>query len=272
VTDPVTSRVPVKDLWWINRKDDALSAANSFAETYVAGGRMVFFHALQFTPNWSYREDTRLAQSLRTRTTSTTAGTGFSFTRHELITQFFGLTPLFFMKFDGLESTYNFRKATTFDFKDDPTNITENHNATGSMGFTPVKNLSGNVSFSADIAMTRVPPVVKTVQRSLQPSASLSYSKSAGLDIPLIWWRLKLTNLFTIRHNIRLNFITNQAVGQTYGNRTARELQDFTEFEYEMLKGINLRFRVQFDQVKDYTTPVSSFKAFSFFGTFMFNF
>ncbi|MEK7475965.1 MAG: hypothetical protein AAB152_10090 [Candidatus Coatesbacteria bacterium] len=272
VIDPVTRRVPLRDLWWIDRKNDNLSAANSFAETYVAGGRMVFLRALQFTPNWSFRESTLLQQKLRTRTTSTTAGTGFSLTRHELITKFFGVTPLFWMKFDGLESTYNFRKATTFDFRDQPTNITENHNATGSMGFSPVKNLSGNVSMSADVSMTRIPPVVKTIQRSLQPSASLSYSKSAGLDIPLIWWRLKLTNLFTIRHNFRMNFINNEAIGQTFGNRKAQELQDFTEFEYEMLKGINLRFRAQFDQVKDFTTPISSFKAFSFFGTFMFNF
>jgi hypothetical protein len=272
IVDAVTRRVPQRDLWWIDRKNDDLSTANSFAETYVAGGRMVFFRTLQFTPNWSFREDTRLAQKLRQRTTSTTAGTGFSFARRELITEIFSVTPLFWMKFDGFESNYNFRKSMTFDYKERPTNITESHNATGSMGFSPVRNLSGNISFSADIAMTRVPPVVKTVTRSYQPSASLSYSKSAGLLIPLIWWKLKLTNLFTIRHSLRMNYIRNEAQGQTFGNRQAREMQDFTEFEYEMLKGINLRFRAQFDQVRDYTTPVASFQAFSFFGTFMFNF
>ena len=272
VVDSVTRRVPARDLWWIEHKDDKLTTANSFAETYVAGGRMVFLRAFQFTPNWSHRETTQLQQTLRSRTMSTTAGSGFSLTRRELITKLFSVTPLFWMHFDGLESTYNFRKATTFDYLDHPTNITENHNATGSMGFSPVKNLSGNVSMSADVAVTRVPPAVKTVQRSLQPSASLSYSKSAGLEIPLIWWRLKLKNLFTIRHNFRMNFIRNEAVGQTTGNRQARETQDFTEFEYEMLKGISLRFRLQFDQVKDYTTPTSSFKAYSFYGTFMFNF
>ncbi len=270
--DPVTRKVPFKDLWWINRKDDSLTTSNAFAETWTAGGRLLAFKLLSFTPNWSFREDTRLAQKLRTRTTGTNAGTGLSLERRDWVTKFFNYTPLFWMKFNGLDSNYSFRKATTFDFKDQPTNISEQHTANASTSFSPIQAMNGTVAVNANVALARVLPVIKTVQRNIQPSINLGYSKSAGIEFPLIWWRIKLANLFQVRHTFQMNFISNEAVGQRTGNRRAQEIQDYTEFEYEMLRGINLRFRAQFDQVKDFTTPLQSFQAFSFFGTFLFNF
>jgi len=69
-----------------------------------------------------------------------------------------------------------------------------------------------------------------------------------------------------------MNYVKNVAVGMTTGNRKAQELQDITEFEYEMLRGVQLKIRFQYDKVKDRTTPLNSFNAYSLFGTFTFNF
>ena len=159
-----------------------------------------------------------------------------------------------------------------YDFKDQPTSVAENHTATASTGFAPIRNMTGNLTCAFDRGLTRTVPAVRTITQSVRPSVGLGYSKSAGLDIPLIWWKLRLANLFTVRHTFQMNFIKNEAIGQLTGNRRAQEISDFTESEYEMLKGINLRFRTQFDQVKDRTEPQKSFKAYSFFGTFLFNF
>lgn len=270
--DPITRRVPFKDLWWVNRKDDNLSTSNAFSETWTAGGRLLAFKLLSFTPNWSFRENTRLAQKLRSREVGTTASLGLSLERRDWVTKFFSYTPLFWMKLNGLDSSYSFRKSTTFDFKDRPTNISEQHTANASTAFSPVPNMTGNISVAANTSLARVLPAIKTVQRNVQPSINLGYSKSAGIEFPLIWWRIKLSNLFRVNHTFQMNFINNESFGQRTGNRTAQEIQDFTEFEYEMLRGINLRFRAQYDQVKDFTTPLQSFQAFSFFGTFLFNF
>ena len=270
--EPVTKQVPFRQIWWIDRKDDLRATSDSFAETYVVGGRMEFFHAFALTPNWSFREDTTLQQKLRQRNTLTTAGAGFTLIKSELVTKLFAFTPVFWMKIAGFDSTYNFRKNIRFDFKDRPTHVTETHQATASTGFAPIKNMTGNLTCAFDRSIDFAVPAVRTITQSIRPSVGLGYSRSAGVEIPLIWWKLKLSNLFTVRHTFQMNFIDNVAVGQLTGNRQAREISDFTEFEYEMLKGINLRFRTQFDQVQDFTEPQKNFRAYSFFGTFLFNF
>jgi len=269
----IIDSVPQRDIWGVNRKNDLLSTSNSYSQTYIAGGRLVFWQTIAASPNYNFRQDTRLAQSLRTRTTSTNAGTGLSLMRGELMDKAFKLTPLFWMHPAGPEVNYSYRKATTFDFKDQPTQITEGHNVTGLLPFTPVKNMTGSLTYNADIAVSHYPvQLIKTVTRSQRPGVQLGYTRNAGLEFPLIWWRIKLSNLFTIRHTFTMNFIDNVAVGQLTGTKKAQEIQDFTEFEYEMLKGISLRFRAQFDKVANQTTPLENFKAYSLFGTFLFNF
>jgi hypothetical protein len=69
-----------------------------------------------------------------------------------------------------------------------------------------------------------------------------------------------------------MNYVRDVVWGTNIGNRRAREMQDVTEFEYEMLRGVSLKIRLQYDQVKDKTAPLNSFKAYSLFGTFAFNF
>ncbi len=270
--DRVTKKVSAKDMWWINKKDDTLSTSNAFAQSYNAGGRMVFWQTLAFTPNWSFREDIRLAQKLRTRTTSTTAGSGLSLLRRELIQKAFRYTPLFWLHFSGFDTTYNFRKSTKFDFKESPVNISESHSGTATLPFSPLKNMTGNFSVAVDKSRTRIPPAVTILRQGIRPSIGLGYTKSAGLEFPLLWWRIKLANRFNIRHTFQMNFIDNKAIGRPTGTRRAREIQDITEFEYEMMRGVNLRARGQYDKVTDLTIPNQSFQAFSFIGTFLFNF
>lgn len=269
----IIDSVPQRDIWGVNRKNDLLTTNNSYSQTYIAGGRLVFWQTIAASPNYNFRQDTRLAQSLRTRTTSTNAGTGLSLMRGELMDKAFKVTPLFWMHPAGPEVNYSYRKATTFDFKDQPTQITEGHNVTGLLPFTPVKNMTGSLTYNADIAVSHYPvQLIKTITRSQRPGVQLGYTRNAGLEFPLIWWRIKLSNLFTIRHTFTMNFIDNVAVGQLTGTKKAQEIQDFTEFEYEMLKGISLRFRAQYDKVANQTTPLENFQAYSLFGTFLFNF
>lgn len=282
VTDAIIKRVPPKDIWWIGRKQDALTTSNAYAETYTAAGSLRFYKIWQVTPNWSFREDTRLQQKLRTRTEAVTAGSGLALLQGELVDAVFQPTPLFWMHFNGFDAGYSYRKATTFDFRDFPSRMDESHSATATLPFSPVKNMTGNIAFATDIATTgtfaydvltdRTLPAVWTFTRNYRPSLGVTYNYAAGLNIPLIWWKLKLSNTITIRHNLQYNFIDNEASGQPTGNRRAREMSDSTDFEYEMLRGVNFRMTEKYDQVKDYTTPTNSFYAFSLYATFMFNF
>ena len=259
-------------MWWIGRKNDDLTSSNAYADTYTAAGSLRFFKTWQMTPNWSFREDTRLAQKLRTRTTAITAGSGLALLRGELVEAMFEPTPLFWMHFSGFDAGYTYRKTTTFDFHDLPTRIDESHSSTATLPFSPVRNMTGNLSFTSDITTSRIPPSIRTFQRNYRPSLGLAYSYNAGLNIPLLWWKIKLSNLVTLRHNLQLNFIDNEAVGQNFGNRRAREISDSTEFEYEMLKGVSFRLTEKYDKVTDYTSPINNFWAFSLYATFLFNF
>jgi hypothetical protein len=274
VVDPVTRRVDPVDRWWVTRKDDTLANSSAFADAYTAGGRLVFWQSIAFTPNWSFREDTRLAQMLRSRTTATTSSTAVSLMRGEYVTKVFNYTPLFWMGFSGFDANYSFQKSTTFDIKDLPTSITERNQAQGTLPFSPfnIRGMNGNVTVASEAGVTRTLPLTKTYQQSIRPGLALGYSRSAGLEFPLIWWRIKLANLFTIRETLQMNYVKNVAIGMNTGNRKARETQAITEFEYEMLRGVQLKIRFQYDQVKDKTTPLNSFKAYSMFGTFSFNF
>ncbi len=128
-----SDKVPMKDVWWIGRKKDDLTTSNAYAETYTAAGRLLFWQTWSLTPNWSFREDTRLAQKLRTRTTATTAGSGLALMRGELVEEAFKPTPLFWMHFNGFDANYGYRKSITFDFRDKPTNVSESHSASAGL-------------------------------------------------------------------------------------------------------------------------------------------
>lgn len=280
--DPVTRRVPLREIWWVTRKDDELTASNEFANSYNASGRLSFFQTLTFGPNWSFREQTSLRQRLRDRRTTTRAGSSLSLDRGELVTKAFRYTPLFWMHLSGFTTSYNFTKSIQYDVRDAPAAQSEGHQANASTNFTPLKNVHGTIQVQANTSRAwEAQRGIVTYQRNLQPSVGLGYTRAAGLEIPLIWWRLKLANLFTIRHNFHMNFIDNEVVvpnvdpvsgRENPGTRRARELSDVTEFEYEMMRGVNLRMRAQYDQVWDFTREGQNWKAFMFLGTFTFSF